>query len=97
MRRVRFHALLSDDLGTLVCEQNALLYSFFNVDTIWDALLAMGVRPFVELSFMPSTLASGSATVFQYRGNITPPRDPAEWAALRASSGDAQYPAVRDR
>jgi xylan 1,4-beta-xylosidase len=82
MRRVRFHALLSDDLGTLVCEQNTLLYSFFNVDTIWDALLAMGVRPFVELSFMPSTLASGSATVFHYQGNITPPRDPAEWAAL---------------
>lgn len=82
MQRVRFHALLSDDLGTLVCEQNKLLYSFFNIDTIWDGLLAMGVRPFVELSFMPSTLASGNATVFQYRGNITPPRDRAEWAAL---------------
>ncbi len=82
MQNVRFHAVLSDDLGTLVCEQNRLLYSFFNVDTIWDALLSAGVRPFVELSFMPSTLASGSATVFQYRGNITPPRDTAAWTAL---------------
>ena len=82
MQHVRFHGLLSDDLGTLVCEQNKLLYSFFNVDTIWDALLSIDVRPFVELSFMPSTLASGNATVFQYRGNITPPKDRGAWVAL---------------
>ena len=82
MQHVRFHGLLCDELGTLVCEQNTLLYSFFNVDAIWDALLAMGVRPFVELSFMPATLASGNATVFQYCGNVTPPKNGDGWAAL---------------
>ena len=82
MEHVRFHGLLSDDSGTLVCEQNRLRYSFVNVDTIWDALLAMDIRPFVELSFMPSTLASGNTTVFQYRGNVTPPKDSAAWATL---------------
>ena len=30
------------------------------------------MRPFVELSFMPSALASGTTTVFNYEANITP-------------------------
>ncbi len=82
MRHVRFHGLLSDDVGTLVCVQNHLLYSFFNAETIWDALLAMDVRPFVELSFMPATLASGPQVVFHYAGRISPPKDYTEWAEL---------------
>ena len=41
---------------------------------IIDFLLSIGMRPFVELSFMPTALASGAATVFSYRGNVTPPR-----------------------
>ena len=63
IRHVRFHGLLCDDVGTLVGELDKLVYSFFNAFQIWDALLASGVRPFVELSFMPTILASGSATV----------------------------------
>jgi xylan 1,4-beta-xylosidase len=81
-RHVRFHGLLDDDVGTLVCEQNRLVYSFFNADRIMDFLLSIGMRPFVELSFMPSALASGSTTVFHYRGNVTPPRDLGAWAQL---------------
>jgi xylan 1,4-beta-xylosidase len=79
-RYVRFHGLLSDDVGTIVKHDDALLYSFFNVDQIIDFLLSIGMRPFVELSFMPTALASGSKTVFQYRGNVTPPRDYKQWA-----------------
>jgi xylan 1,4-beta-xylosidase len=45
------------------------------------------MRPFVELSFMPTTLASGKATVFHYRGNVTPPRDYTEWATLVSALG----------
>jgi xylan 1,4-beta-xylosidase len=81
-RHIRFHGLLSDDMGTLICHKEELLYSFFNIDQIFDFLLSIGVRPFVELSFMPWTLASGSETVFRYRGNVTPPKDHAQWAAL---------------
>ena len=72
-RYVRFHGLLSDDVGTVVTHKDQLLYSFFNADQIVDFLLSIGMRPFVELSFMPTALASGSTTVFQYRGNVTPP------------------------
>jgi xylan 1,4-beta-xylosidase len=80
--RVRFHGLLSDDLGTLVCEGDELVYSFFNADQIFDFLIAIGMRPFVELGFMPTTLASGNKTVFRYQGNVTPPMDYKQWAAL---------------
>src|SRR5215216_6855404 len=79
---VRFHGLLSDELRTVVRENNKLLYSFFNSDQIFDFLLSIGVKPFVELSFMPAALASGGATVFNYEANVTPPRDYKKWATL---------------
>jgi xylan 1,4-beta-xylosidase len=81
-RHVRFHALLSDQMGTLVREEDKLIYSFFNTDRIMDFLLSIGMRPFVELSFMPEALASGSQTVFRYRANVTPPADYRQWKAL---------------
>lgn len=81
-RYVRFHGLLCDDVGLLIQHHRKPLYSFFNADQIFDFLLSIGMRPFVELSFMPRALASGHATVFHYRGNITPPRDYRKWAAL---------------
>ena len=81
-RYVRFHGLLSDDVGTVITHNDALLYSFFNADQIVDFLLSIGMRPFVELSFMPTALASGSKTVFQYRGNVTPPKDYQRWSIL---------------
>jgi xylan 1,4-beta-xylosidase len=62
-QHVRFHALLSEEMETLLCEEEKLLYSFFNADQIMDFLLSVGMRPFLELSFMPSALASGSTTV----------------------------------
>ena len=81
---VRFHGILDDDMGTLICQNDQLLYSFFNADQIMDYLLSIGMRPFVELSFMPATLASAGNTVFHYRGNISPPRDLGSWETLIA-------------
>ena len=50
---MRFHGLLDDDMGTLVSQNEKLLYSFFNIDSIFDYLLSIGMQPFAELSFMP--------------------------------------------
>ncbi|HXT03506.1 MAG TPA: glycosyl hydrolase [Casimicrobiaceae bacterium] len=81
-RHVRFHGVLDDDMGTLLRENDRLLYSFFNADNIVDFLLSIGMRPFIELSFMPSALSSGGTTVFRYRGNVTPPKDLGQWCTL---------------
>lgn len=81
-RYVRFHGLLSDNMGTVVRSKNSLLYSFFNIDQVFDFLLSIGMKPFVELSFMPSALASGNRTVFNYKANVTPPIDYKQWSAL---------------
>jgi xylan 1,4-beta-xylosidase len=81
---VRFHGILDDDMGTLVCQSERLVYSFFNADQIMDFMLSLGMRPFVELSFMPATLSSAGNTVFRYRGNITLPRDLNAWETLIA-------------
>jgi xylan 1,4-beta-xylosidase len=81
-RHVRFHGLLSDDFRLVVRDSNKHFYSFFNCDQVFDFLLSIGMRPFVELSFMPKALASGAKTVFGYEANITPPRDYEQWTAL---------------
>ncbi|MDI5942985.1 xylan 1,4-beta-xylosidase, partial [Micromonospora sp. DH15] len=57
-------------------------HSFTYVDQVVDAYLELGIRPFVELGFMPSGLASGDQTVFWWQGNVTPPRSWTEWADL---------------
>lgn len=81
-RYLRFHGSLSDDMSVLVSEGRRSTYSFFNLFRAWDFLISIGMRPFVELSFMPGALASGSSTVFRYRGNVTPPRDYKSWGTL---------------
>jgi xylan 1,4-beta-xylosidase len=81
-RHVRFHGILSDDMGTLVIQNDEMIFSFFNTDQILDFLRSIDMRPFIELSFMPLALSSGSDTVFKYQGNITPPKNYASWGNL---------------
>jgi xylan 1,4-beta-xylosidase len=86
---VRFHGLLDDDMS--VClrrEDGSFEYSFFNIDSIFDFLLDIGMKPFIELSFMPEALASGTKTVFHYKGNITPPKSYDQWADLIGALAD---------
>jgi len=59
------------------------VYDFSRVDAAFERLLATGLRPVVELSFMPWALASDPGrTVFDYRGIISPPHDLGRWEAL---------------
>lgn len=39
---VRFHGLLGDDMGTLICQSEQFVYSFFNIDQVFDFLLSIG-------------------------------------------------------
>lgn len=85
-RHIRGHGLLSDGIGIHRPYEHQgvrrVRHSFTYVDQVVDAYLDLGIRPFVELGFMPSTLASGDQTVFWWQGNVTPPRDWREWADL---------------
>ena len=81
-QHVRFHALLSHPTDTLICQNGQWLYSFFNSDQILDFVVSIGMKPFIELTFMPRDLASGSQTAFHYRANVTPPKDFGQWATL---------------
>jgi len=55
-RYVRFDAIFHDEVG-LYNEEGHPIYNFSYVDQIYDGLLNNGVRPFVEISFMPKKLA----------------------------------------
>jgi xylan 1,4-beta-xylosidase len=82
---VRFHNILHDEVGVYDEDKNGNpVYNFSYVDQIYDGLLANGVRPFVEISFMPRKLASDPAAShpFWYKPNVTPPKDYAKWDGL---------------
>ncbi len=82
-RYIRFHGLFCDDMGVYQEDrQGRPIYNWQYVDELFDFLEAIGMKPFVELGFMPSALASGSHTIFWWRGNVTPPKDYAKWQAL---------------
>ena len=74
---MRFHGLLSDDFRIVVRDRKKLFYSFFNCDQVFDFLLSIGMRPFVELSFMPSALASRHHDSLQLRSQHHAARLPA--------------------
>ena len=82
---VRAHAIFHEDLEVYREIGNEPVYDFDRVDDVYDRLLELGLRPIVELSFMPRDLASDpDSTVFEYKGIISPPRDWQRWADLNA-------------
>ncbi len=86
---VRAHAILHDDLGVVRrATDGSLAYDFTALDNVYDRILAVGVRPVVELSFMPAVLARDpEQTVFTYRGIVSPPADWAQWRHLVQTLG----------
>jgi len=84
MQYVRFHAIFHDEVGVYDEDaQGRPVLNFSYVDQIYDGLLANGVRPFVELSFMPKKLAAKEALhAFWYKQNVAPPKDYAKWDDL---------------
>jgi xylan 1,4-beta-xylosidase len=81
---VRFHAIFHDEVGVYDEDaQGHSVYNFSYVDQIYDGLLANGVKPFVEISFMPNKLAAKNALhAFWYKQNVSPPKDWSKWDEL---------------
>jgi len=99
-KSVRFHGILMDEVG--LYDPNRVVqtpgldpekandlgtYNFSYIDQIYDGLLENGVRPFVELSFMPSKMAADPKliTYFFYRPISSPPKDYALWDGMMSA------------
>ena len=91
-RYLRFHGLFHDDMFVHratygggfgpdgVLDEPVLTFSY--VDTLFDFLVDLGVKPFVELGFMPTGLATQHRTVFWWGAHCSPPTDMAAWVEL---------------
>ena len=82
---IRFHGIFDRDVGLVRRGPDGKIsYNFSYVDQIYDGLLERGVKPFVELSFMPPELTSDPKAIqaFWYQPNIAPPKNYAEWDAM---------------
>jgi len=80
---IRMHGLLSDDMGVYSEDENGNpQYNYQYIDALYDYILSINMKPFVELGFMPSALASSSETIFWWKGNVTPPKDYKKWGDL---------------
>ena len=84
-RYVRFHGILDDENGVYTEDAHGEpVYNFTMVDRIYDGLLRNGVRPVVEISFMPKQLAANPDALhaFWYKPNVSPPKSYARWDGL---------------
>lgn len=81
---VRPHAIFHDEVGLYDEDaQGNPIYNFSYVDQIYDGLLENGVRPFVEISFMPRKLALHQTEhAFWYKQITAPPKDWNKWEKL---------------
>jgi xylan 1,4-beta-xylosidase len=80
---IRFHGLLNDEMHAYTEDDKGNpVYNWQYIDKLYDFLLSIKIRPFVELGFMPPALASGDKTVFWWKGNITPPKSYEKWSAF---------------
>jgi xylan 1,4-beta-xylosidase len=89
---VRFHGILDDDVG-LYSEDPAgtPVYRWVRFDAVYDAITAAGMRPLVEIGFMPKALASDATQIltnlnYNFQSpNISPPKDWTKWQNLMAA------------
>ncbi len=66
-RYLKFNGLLSDDMHVYYEKADGTSeYDFLYVDKVFDFLLSLGLRPFIQLSFMPSLLARTDHRLFGY-------------------------------
>ncbi len=80
---VRFHNILSEDLGVYTeNEKGDPIVCFEKFDLIFDKVIACGYLPFFEISFCPPKLSSGDRRICFYKADITVPNSFAKWSYL---------------
>lgn len=81
---IKFHGILDDAMMVYREDRHgAPVYNFVYVDEVLDYLLRLGLKPLVELSFMPSALAADPGhTLFSAPSVISAPKDEGRWVSL---------------
>jgi xylan 1,4-beta-xylosidase len=80
-RTIRFHAIFHDVLGTYKVVDGKPVYDWTKIDYLYDKLLGMGIKPFVELGFTPEAMKTSNQTIFYWKGNTSHP-DHVQWQGL---------------
>lgn len=79
-RYIRFHAIFNGDTDPYREIDGRPYYNFDRIDAVYAAALKTGIKPFVEVGFMPTDLASDTKTIFYWKGNGSPPKDWNKWS-----------------
>jgi xylan 1,4-beta-xylosidase len=81
---IRFHGLLHDDMRVYAEDKKtgAPIYNWQYIDRLFDFLLSIKIRPFVEFGFMPADLAADTKTIFWWKANNSKPKSYERWDAL---------------
>ena len=80
-RSIKFNGILSEDMHVYAENSDGeAVYSFAFVDKVFDFLLELGLRPFVQLGFMPEALARTHKRLFGYL--VSEPVSLEKWSAL---------------
>jgi xylan 1,4-beta-xylosidase len=80
-RYIRFHNIFADQLGVYREVDGKAAYDWRRVDYLYDQLLSMDLKPFVELGFTPDAMKQSDQTIFYWKGNTSHPQ-PDKWTAL---------------
>lgn len=85
-QHIRGHGLFCDDMAIYQESdrfgEHVVEYNFTYLDRVMDNYKEVGLKPFLELGFMPEKMASGTQTIFYWKGNTTPPKSYEAWKAM---------------
>jgi xylan 1,4-beta-xylosidase len=80
---IKFHGLLSDDMMVVSRINGRLTFHYTLVDMALDFLISIGLKPLIQLSFMPKDLAADpNKTIFYLPMITSPPKHMSEWEQL---------------
>ena len=94
IKYVRFHGIFDDDMlaiqtltdveafNVLPDAEKIQEVSFHRISVVLDNVLKCGLKPFLEISFMPKALASSDKIGLRYKNNITMPADIIKWCVF---------------
>ena len=81
---IRFHGIFDDEM--MIYQEDKLgnvQFNFNYVDSLFDFLLSVNLKPFIELSFMPKDLAKDINHTMYYHESITSiPKSYKNWAFM---------------